>query len=162
MYQPYPKAGQQPESVRPAPPVSVLNAVKLMYAGAAVSLLGLIVSLVTTSGLKSAIRKRDPQYTVSQVHTAEIAALSVAVVIGLIGVGLWIFIAQASKNGKNWARITGSVFFFFNTLSLLYGLAAPEAVAAKILTIILWLVGLGAVVFLWRRESSAFFKAPQH
>jgi hypothetical protein len=29
----------------------------------------------------------------------------------LIGVGLWIWMAQMNKAGKNWARITSTVFF---------------------------------------------------
>ena len=45
MYQSYPSAGQAPEPVRPGPPPSVVMAVRLMYAGAVVSALSLIVGL---------------------------------------------------------------------------------------------------------------------
>jgi hypothetical protein len=162
MYKPYPGGGQQPEPIRPAPPVSVLNAVKLMYAGAAVSLLGLILNLTTTGSLKHAIEKRYPHYSTSKVNSLVTADLAVIVVTSLIGVGLWIFVAQACKNGKNWARITGSVLFVLNTLGLLVTLAAPGAAADKIPAAILWVIALGAVVFLWRRDSSAFFKITQH
>ncbi len=37
MYQPYPSSGKPVEPERPAAPPAVLNAVKLMYTGAAVS-----------------------------------------------------------------------------------------------------------------------------
>jgi hypothetical protein len=67
--------------------------------------------------------------------------------------------AQSCKNGKNWARITGTVLFAIGTLDTFAGLGAPIAGPVKIWAILVWLVGLAAVVFLWRRTSSAFFKA---
>ena len=45
MYQPYPSSGQPIEPLRPPAPTSVLTAVKLMYAGAAVSAVELITGL---------------------------------------------------------------------------------------------------------------------
>ena len=61
MYQPYPSAASTVEPERPAAPPTVQNAVKLMYAGAAVSTVSLIVSLVDLGGTKSAIRKARPE-----------------------------------------------------------------------------------------------------
>ena len=55
MYQPYPSSGKPVEPERPPAPPSVLNAVKLMYAGAAISTVSLIVSLVDIHGTKEAI-----------------------------------------------------------------------------------------------------------
>ena len=50
MYQPYPGSDTQlPEPQRPPAPPSVLNAVKVMYVGAATSLLGIGVGIVTVS-----------------------------------------------------------------------------------------------------------------
>ena len=45
MYQPYPSSGQPAEPLRPPAPAPVLTAVKLMYAGAAVSAVELIIGL---------------------------------------------------------------------------------------------------------------------
>ena len=63
MVQPYPSTGKPVEPERPAAPPSVLNAVKLMYAGAAVSTVSLVISLVDISGTKAAIRKARPSLT---------------------------------------------------------------------------------------------------
>jgi len=60
MYLPYPPSGQPPEPERPPAPAPVLTAVKLMYAGAAVSAVNLITSLAYLAylvGGKDAIRK---------------------------------------------------------------------------------------------------------
>ena len=55
MYQPYPTEAKLPEPDRPPTPPSVLAAVKVMYVGAAASLLGIIIDIVTVSATKTAI-----------------------------------------------------------------------------------------------------------
>jgi hypothetical protein len=161
MYQPYPSSGQMPEPVRQEPPPSVLTAVKLMYAGAAVSAISLVVGLVTISSLRSMLQNAYPNYTSSQIHTAEVASVAAIVVFGLIGVGLWLWMAYANKRGANWARITATVFFGLDTLSTLAGFARPGPWASRLVSLLIWLIGLGAVVLLWRPESTEFFKAPR-
>jgi hypothetical protein len=117
MYQPYPGGAQMSEAQRPPVPASVRNAVTVMYAGAVASLLYAIVFLATLSATKSAIAKHSPQLTAGQVNGMQHALMASAVVGGLIGAGLWIFIAWACKGGKSWARITGTVLFGINTSS---------------------------------------------
>jgi hypothetical protein len=81
-------------------------------------------------------------------------------VAGLLGAGLWIAVAEACKRGHNWARITGTVLFGITTADSLAGIALPVATAVRIFAAVVWLIGLGAVVLLWRATSTAFFKAP--
>jgi hypothetical protein len=160
MYQPYPSAGQPPEpSARPGPPASVVMAVRFMYAGAAVSAIDLIIGLVTVGSLRSNLHKADPSLTPSQLHSAEVFLVGVSVVIGLLGVGLWIWMAMMNKAGRNWARILGTVLFGIDTLFLAYGLARTGAAAGTLVSIVTWLIGLGAVVYLWRRDSTEYFNA---
>jgi len=159
MYQ-YPSGGQ--ESVapqRPPAPPSVQTAVKFMYAGAALSAIGLIIGLVTIHSLRAAILKRDPNYSTSQVHGAEVALVGGIVLVAIIGVGLWLWMAWANGRGKSWARIVASVLFAINTLDLVLSLSQPHAVLSLLFQILIWLAGLGAIVFLWRSESSSYFSA---
>lgn len=159
MYQPYPEsAGQPPEAQRPPAPNSVQTAVKFMYAGAALSLVELIVGLITIGSVRSAIKKAFPHYTASQLHAAEVTSVAVGVVVGLISIGLWVWMARANGAGHNYARITGTVFFGLNTLFLLLSLARPHASLGFIFNILVWLAGLGAVIMLWRKESGPYFK----
>ena len=90
MHAPYPTSGpaQEPEQVQP--PRSVLNAVKLMYAGAALEVLAVIIAVVTIGSLKSAILARHPGYTTASLHTAEVARTVPLVIGGLIAIGLWL------------------------------------------------------------------------
>jgi hypothetical protein len=159
-YQPYPTGGAaEPEPQRPAPPTPVLQAVKLMYAGAAVSAISLIITLLTIGSLKTAIHNADPSLTASKLHSAEVAAVAVAIIFGLIGIGLWLWMAYANKAGKNWARITSTVFFGLDTLSILTSFRQGEPILTRLISILIWLVGLGAIILLYQRESSAYFSA---
>ena len=157
-YQQYPTSGQTPEPPqRPAAPNSVQTAVKLMYAGAALSLIELVVSLVTISSLKSAILKKFPHYTTAQVHSAEVAIVVGVVIEAVIAIGLWLWMARANSAGRNYARITGTVLFVVYTLFLLLDLRRPSVGIGLIFAALVWLAGLGAVIMLWRRESSEYF-----
>jgi hypothetical protein len=157
MYQPYPGGAQIPEVQRPPTPTLVRNAVRFMYAGAVASLIGIIIDLTTLSATKSAIQQQFPDLTASQVNGQGRVLIVGWIVGGLIGAGLWIFIARACNSGKGWARITGTVLFGIDTLQVLGGLTVPVAAPVKIFALVVWLVGLGAVVLLWQGSSSAFF-----
>jgi uncharacterized membrane protein (DUF2068 family) len=157
MSQPYPSSSQVPPAGRPKPPSSVMTAVRLMYAGAAVSAVSLIIGVATLSNLKTALRQHDPSLTPAQANTLASAAIGFGVAVGVIGIGLWLWMAWASKAGKGWARVASSVFFGLDTLVLLYGLARGGASVSDLTGIIPWLIGLAAVVTLWRPDASEYF-----
>jgi hypothetical protein len=158
MVQPYPSSAELSEPVHlPAPP-PVRNAVKVMYAGAVASLVGIVIDVLTVSATKSAIEKRSPHLTVSQVNSSQHVLVAGFIVGGVIAAVVWIVLARACQAGHSWGRITGTVLFALSTLDTIVGVSAPVAVAVKIWGAIIWLVALTAVVFLWRRESGTFFK----
>lgn len=163
MYQAHPRGGQrgggqQPAADQPPVPQSVLNAVKFMYAGAVVSFIEIIIAFTSVGGLKSSIEKANPKFTPAQVHTAELTSIAGLIIYGLLGVGLWILMARLNLSGRNWARIAASVLFGINTIDLLYLFRSPGTVIGTVFAVLLWLAGLGAIVFLWRGESSDFFQ----
>jgi hypothetical protein len=162
MYQPYPGQAQMPDpSSRPPAPPSVVNAARVMYAGAAASLIGLIINFIAIGSLKSAIEKRYPKWSASQVASAEHFVIGEFIVVGLIGVALWIFVAQACRAGKNWGRILATVLFGIDTLLQLLGAAVSSGGGARIFSLLVWLIGLAAIVLLWRRQSTEYFRARQ-
>jgi len=158
MYQPYPSGGQPVEPLRPAAPPPVLTAVKLMYAGAAVSTVSLIISLADIGGSKAAIRKARPTLTATQVNQLNTFIITLAVVSGLVGIGLWLWMARANGRGKSWARIVSTVLFCLATLDLVGVFGEPKTALSLIFPVLTWVVGLGAIWLLWRPESTAFFK----
>ena len=161
MYQPYPGATQMPDTPPRTVPPSVRQAVKAMYGGAAASLIYLIASIATVGSTKTAIEKRFPNLTASQVTTEQHVLLIAGIAGGLIAIAAWILIARACQAGKNWARITGTVLFGIGTLDAVGGLINPVAVPVKILAFVIWAFGLIAVIRLWQAASSAYFKAPR-
>ena len=163
-YQPYPGGTQLPEpATRPPVPQSITRAVQLMYAGAAASLIGIIIALTTLSSIKSQIISKNPSLTATQVNNAQHVAIGVLIASGLIGAALWLWMAQSSKAGKNWARIVSTVLFAIETINVVAGASAlSSGGASRIYSIVIWLIGLGAVILLWRRSSTEYFKAPRY
>jgi hypothetical protein len=159
MYPTYPGGTEMPEVQRPPVPSSVRNAVKAMYAGAVVTVVGVVIEILTVGATKNAIEKRSPHLTASQVNASEHALVIGFAVSGLIAVAAWLFIARACQNGHNWARITGTVLFGLATVDTIVSATAPVAGAVKAWWPVIWLAGLVAVILLWQRASTAFFKA---
>ena len=157
--QPYPAGGQLPQLDEPPVPRQVENAVKAMYAGAAATIVGVVIEMLTVNSTRNALERGNRHLTARQLSADEHLLVIGFVVTGLVAVAAWILIARACRNGRNGARITGTVLFGLATLDTLVSAAAPEAVAVKACWPVIWLAGLIAVIFLWQRPSTAFFKA---
>ena len=159
-YQPYPSSGKpaEVEPERPAAPPSVLNAVKLMYVGAAISVISLVISLASIGGTKDAIRKARPSLSATQVNQLNTFIIALAVVSGVVGVALWLWMARANGRGKSWARILSTVLFGLATLDLFGVLSQPKTALGFVFPVLTWLVGAGAVFLLWRKDSTDFFR----
>ena len=150
-------------ATRPPVPQSITRAVQLMYAGAAASLIGIIIALTTLSSIKSQIVSKNPSLTTTQVNNAQHVAIGVLIASGLIGAALWLWMAQSSKAGKNWARIVSTVLFGIETINVVAGASAiSSGGASRVYSIVIWLIGLGAIIFLWQRSSTEYFKAPRY
>jgi len=131
-----------------------------MYAGAAYTLV-YAIGVIIVAG---AIIAKYPAATADRASAGHVTAGGVAaltVLLSVIEIALWLGIARACRNGKSWARITGTVLFGLHTLGFLGVLASshPGIGLTKVLTTLSWLIAFGAVVFLWQRPSSAFFRA---
>ena len=90
------------------------------------------------------------------------------IVFGLVVIALWLWMARANGQGRNWARILSTVLFGLATLQLRGDFTQPVSQAGfgvtvlyyggTVLFVAAWLVGAAAVWLLWRPASSAFFK----
>ncbi len=104
--------------LRPAAPAPVLNAVKLMYAAAAVSTVALIISVTLIGGAKAALRTANPGLTAAQARDLN-GLITLAIVSGLVVAALWLWMARANGQGRNWARILATALFGLATLELI-------------------------------------------
>ena len=77
-------------------------------------------------------------------------------------VGLWLLVARTTQQGKSWGRTVGTVLFAYNTLTMVVfvtqGISA-DATGIFLFTVdvLMWTAGLGAVVYLWMRDSASHF-----
>ena len=168
MYQRFPgDAAQSPEptsaNVQQPVPQSVLRAVKVMYVGLAASLIGIVIGLTTLSSTRSAILRAHPAYTTAQLNSAYHFAIGELIAGGLIGAALWLWMAQSCRAGKAWARVVSTVFFGIDTLSVVVGAAAVQGGGlSRIYGILVWVIGLVAIILLWQRSSSDYFRGPRY
>lgn len=144
------------------PPRSVRNAVWLMYAGAAVSLAAAIADIATKNELREVLA-RTPMAR-NLIGTATTATFTQAAAVNLAGVVLFLLMARWTEKGSITARTLASVLFGLRTVAVLIGpgelsALSPWPVAVRVLTVLGWLAGLGAIVFLWQKTSTAFIKA---
>jgi hypothetical protein len=156
MYQPYPSSGKPVEPEQPPAPPTVLNAVKLMYVGAAITTVYTIVSLVSIGDIKSELHRVDHKLTTTQLNADAKLFVTSTIIYGVVTLGLWLLMAWANKAPRSWARIVATVLFALNTFFML-GIVIQARSIILILPVLEWLAGAGVVYLLWRRESSAFY-----
>jgi hypothetical protein len=131
-----------------------------MYVGLAASLLGIVVDMTTLSSTRGQIIKRSPTLTTAQVNSAEHVEIGLFIVGGLIGAALWLWMAQSCRAGKSWARVTSTVLFGIDTLSVLISsTVTPDGGLTRIYALVIWVIGLIAVILLWQRASSDYFRS---
>lgn len=131
-------------------PVSMVNALGLMYAGAGIAIaLGVTIALTTHN---RTLHGGDPNS-----GTYKAGYIIGGAIGGLILAGLWLWMARANKRGRSWARVLSTVFFGLLTLYTAVGLFALPA-APKVVVILEWAAGVPAIVFLWQHQSSHYYK----
>ncbi|GEK22469.1 hypothetical protein [Cellulomonas xylanilytica] len=139
-------------------PSSVTRAVQLMYVGAALSVVGIIVAWTTRSELREQVAAMTPSLDADGVESAVTISLMFATVIGVIGVGLWLWMAAANGAGKSWARVVATVLGGLGVLSAVFSLMSGTGItiASQLLSLVL---AVAILVLLWRPASSAYFQA---
>jgi hypothetical protein len=141
-------------------PPAMDQAVMLMKVGAALSVVGLLLSLFMRDAVRDAVEKsNNGSLTPDQVDTAVTVGTATGIVFGLIGVGLWLWMASANGKGRSWARIVATVFFGFSVLGLLSTLVQPGPLLTKLITVLTTLLGAYIIVLLYKKESSEFYRA---
>jgi hypothetical protein len=86
-----------------------------------------------------------------------VAALVLA---GLVQIALWVWMAEANRAGKAWARVTSTAFFGISTLGTFIALTRPGDGTSftKLFGAVGWLIGCAAIALLWQPQSNAYFK----
>src|ERR1022692_2367287 len=110
MDQPYPSTGQPVEPLRPPAPEPVLDAVKLMYGGAVGTVVQLIIALFYVGDIKAYhLTVSGHRLTAAQVSDWRPLIVTLVIVVGLVLIALWLWMARAVGQGRNWARVLSTV-----------------------------------------------------
>jgi len=142
-----------PAAVDPAP---VKTAVTLMFARAALTILGFLVGLTQQDALRTAVRKANPNV---DVDAAVKTALTVTIVLGIIFVVLYILLALQVRKGRNWARIVTWVVAGLGVLGGLASLAGTGTAIGKVLAVVVLVLDIAIIALLARPAASAYFRA---
>jgi hypothetical protein len=136
-------------------PASVLNAVRLMYAGAVYALLYGVGSILVVNAYVKHHPPATGHYDLGGVVTG-------IVFLSLVEIVLWVRLARACQRGSNPGRITSTVLFGLYTVATFSVLSSSGLVAVKLLTVVSWLIACTAVVLLWQPPSNAFFRGSRN
>jgi hypothetical protein len=140
------------------PPSSLLTAVRLMYVGAALSAIFLIVGFTQRGPLRDQIADDQPQLSADELDAAVAVGTAVAVIIGLISVGLWVWMAVMNRKGRSWARIVATVLGGLNIVFTVIGLTQDVGIGT-IVNIVTIVLAAAILWLLYRPESSAYYAA---
>ena len=145
-----------PHTAASRPPRTVVNAVRLMYAAAALELATFITIVATAGSVRSAVLSSHPAaWPLALFHLTadEIAAPIVAVLL--------VWLAWANGRGYDWARLVFTALFALTTMSLIGALANHATTYARadlIAGTVLWLVALAAVVLIFSKKSNPYYR----
>ena len=148
-------AGQPAGLLRLAAPEPVLGAVRLMYGGAAGTVVQLIIALFFIGNTRAYhLTVLGHHLTTAQLSHLRPLIVTLVIAVALVLVALWLWMARAVGQGRSWARILSTVLFGLATLEL----TGIHGLAQLFWAMLTWLTGLGAVWLLWRPAASAFFR----
>lgn len=145
-------------------PVSVRRSVRLMLAGGALTAALGIFWIIVALADKSAFTSANGQKLTNGQFAGGV--VEVFLLQYLIPAAIWVLMARFNRAGRNWARIVASVLCALDTYlciglvnSLRDGqtLTVAEVVAVA-LTLMSWIVGVIAIAFIFRGESSGYFR----
>jgi CDP-diglyceride synthetase len=135
-----------------------------MYVGAAVSAVGVLLTLLGSDAIRDAIEESNgvsgPAMTQAQIDAAVGLTIAFTAVIGLAAVGLWLWMASANKKGRSWARVVATVLGGLNILLSLGSLVLSGSTTVATLLNLVSLVLAAAILWLlYRPESSRYYAA---
>ena len=139
-------------------PRPVRNAVRLMCAGAVLTLASVVIVLVTLGGVRSAA---GYDRTAMQWPTVMLTQAGFWLASAPIGAGLWLWLAWANGRGYSWARSAFVAFFCVLTTVPLFGAgddALPYTWADVIAATVLWAAGLAAMLLIFSHAASPYYQ----
>ena len=154
-------------------PGNVSTAIRLMYAGFAVTALDLLLSLPVlgryahdaSAARNAADSARRPPVVAAKTalwatQNQMAGAMAIAVGADVLGLACWAWLAVATRRGHGWTRIAGSVLLaIYSICTLLVVFGTHLDPGPQFTTVLVWAIGVATVIPLWSQQARDFFFA---
>jgi len=141
------------------PPQNLLLAVRLMFAGAGLAVLNILIGFTQKDEIRKRLLENDSSLSKDDLDAATNAVMVFSVVVGLIAVGLWIWMARTNGQGKTWARTTATVFGGLNILGFVIGLGmGNQAPLQSVMAAISVVLAAAILYLLYRPDSDQYYR----
>jgi hypothetical protein len=152
---PPPPPDADPDQPHGSAPPPVVTAVRLMFARVAISIASVVVLITTRGTFRRKYLDDHPDASASTVN----AALTSGIVIGIVILVFYLFLALQVRRGANWARVTTWVIAGLGIIGALVSFGQPDTPTTRILGGVSGLLDVAVVVLLALRDSNRFFAA---
>jgi hypothetical protein len=157
-------------------PPGVHTAIRLMYLGFVVTALNALLSLpvlgrynraakaAQAAAAKVSLRGNTLRATVETNvwhHQSQLAGLMVILLVAdILGLACWAWLAVATRRGHGWTRIGGTVLLaVYSIVALFVVFRTENDLDVEFTTVVVWALGVAAVIPLWSQQASEFFAA---
>lgn len=86
-------------------------------------------------------------------------ATGYGLVVGVLGLGLWLWMARSTHKGRRWVRVVAIVFGCLAVVSLVVSFAVTLVPAVRVSAVVVAAIGVATVVLLHHRDSAKFLTA---
>lgn len=142
------------------PPKPILNAVKLMFVGAALAALTTLLTLVFLDRdalINDAVEQAD--ISRGDAEAAVNAFVNGSIIIGVISIALWIWMAFMNRKGRLWARVTATVLGGLNIIFILFSFTQPSSGLNIAFNLVSVALAATILYLLYRPESTEYYEA---
>lgn len=147
-----------PPAAQGPPPAPVRTAVNLMFARAALGLLGLLALYTGRSTIEDTLRRAQPGASTATITNSVNTTLTVAATFAVVFTVLYVLLALQVRKGRSWARIVAMALSAVGLLSAVTAVLGEAPALSRLLSVVQVLVDLGILALLARKESAEFFR----
>jgi len=142
-------------------PPAMNTAVLMMRIGAGISAASTVLILLTLGSAKDEFEEAaDASMSQSDIDAAFNLTVGLFIFLGLVSVGLWLWMAAMNGKGRKWARVVATVFGVLSVLFFVLGLVGgTQTLLSILLGAVSVAVGLAALFLMYKPESTAFYQA---
>jgi hypothetical protein len=157
-------------------PPKVHTAIRLMYIGFVATALDVVLSLLvlgrythdaTTAKNAAAdytqlgaVGRAAAETTIWHNQNTMAGTMAIALVADLLGLACWVWLSMAARRGNGWTRIAGAVLLgIYSICTLLVLFGTHRDPGSQFTTLVVWALGVAAVIPLWSQQARDFFYA---